>query len=117
MKIHMPITYALLSVPIVFAASLMLVSVQAADQPGGRLETGSAASLKPGIAAGAAEDTFKACMARIPKDASIGQRMIAEQGCMRDESDRQPSRLSPARHIDCHDLFRARYGRSASRAW
>ena len=95
MKIHMPITYALLSVPIVFAASLMLVPAQATDQPRGKLETGSAANARPGIAAGAAEDTFKACMARIPKDASIGQRMIAEQGCMPDESDRQPFEVVP----------------------
>jgi hypothetical protein len=34
-------------------------------------------------------------MARIPKDASIGQRMIAEQGCMRDESARQPFEAVP----------------------
>ena len=95
MKTHMPITYALLSVPIVFAASLMLVPAQAADQLKEKLETGSAASARPGIAAGAAEDSFKACMARIPKDASIGQRMIAEQGCMRDESARQPFEAVP----------------------
>jgi hypothetical protein len=34
-------------------------------------------------------------MARIPKDASIGQRMIAEQSCWRDENDRQPFRSEP----------------------
>jgi hypothetical protein len=41
------------------------------------------------MAAGAVEDTLPACMARIPKDASIGQRMIAEQSCGRDESERK----------------------------
>jgi hypothetical protein len=95
MKTRMPKTYALLSIPIVFAASLMLVPAQAADQSRGKLEMGSAANARPGIAAGAAEDSFKACMARIPKDASIGQRMIAEQGCMRDESARQPFEAVP----------------------
>jgi hypothetical protein len=47
------------------------------------------------IAAGAAEDTLRACMARIPKDASIGQVMIAEQGCWRDENDRNPIQSVP----------------------
>lgn len=42
-----------------------------------------------GIAApGAVEDTLKACMARIPAEASAGQRMLAEQGCMSEEEAR-----------------------------
>src|SRR5215216_2522371 len=48
------------------------------------------------IASGAAEDILRACMARIPKDASIGQVMIAEQGCWRDENDRKPVEAVPA---------------------
>lgn len=32
-------------------------------------------------AAGHAGDTLEACLARIPKDASAGQRMIAEDSC------------------------------------
>lgn len=40
-------------------------------------------------AAGAASDTLKACLARIPKDASVGQRMIAERSCERDQADRR----------------------------
>lgn len=47
------------------------------------------------IAAGAAEDSLRACRARIPKDASIGQLMIAEQGCWRDENDRKPVEAVP----------------------
>jgi hypothetical protein len=42
------------------------------------------------VAAGATEDSLQACLARIPKDATVGQRMIAEQGCRRDEADRKP---------------------------
>jgi hypothetical protein len=34
-------------------------------------------------------------MARIPKDASIGQLMIAEQGCWRDENERRPVQAIP----------------------
>lgn len=33
------------------------------------------------MASGAAEDTLKACIARIPVFASAGQRMLAEQSC------------------------------------
>lgn len=36
------------------------------------------------IASGSAEDSLDACLSRIPKDASSGQRMLAEQGCRRD---------------------------------
>jgi len=34
-------------------------------------------------------------MARIPKDASIGQLMIAEQSCWRDENERKPIQAVP----------------------
>jgi hypothetical protein len=47
------------------------------------------------IASGAVEDTLRACRARIPKDASIGQLMIAEQSCWRDENDRKPVEAVP----------------------
>lgn len=38
------------------------------------------------IASGAVEDTLNACMARIPKDATAGQRMLAEESCRRDQA-------------------------------
>ena len=47
------------------------------------------------IAAGAAEDTLQACRARIPQDATIGQVMIAEQSCWRDENERKPAQAVP----------------------
>lgn len=40
-------------------------------------------------AAGTAGDTLDACMARIPKDASAGQRMLAEESCRRDQANRR----------------------------
>jgi hypothetical protein len=68
---------------------------QAADgQPENSVQ-GPAAITHSNAAAGTVEDTLQACMARIPKDASIGQRMIAEQSCWRDENDRQPFRSEP----------------------
>lgn len=41
------------------------------------------------VAAGAVEDNLNACMARIPKDASGGQRMLAEESCRRDQANRR----------------------------
>jgi hypothetical protein len=39
---------------------------------------------KSRIAAGVEEETLDTCLARIPQDASAGQRMLAEQTCRRD---------------------------------
>jgi predicted metal-binding membrane protein len=49
-----------------------------------------------------AEDSLQACMGRIPKDASIGQRMIAEQTCHRDESERVPFEAVPGARMIRH---------------
>ncbi len=47
------------------------------------------AAATSAYASGTAGDTLAACMARIPKDASAGQRMVAEGSCKRDEGGRQ----------------------------
>ncbi len=47
------------------------------------------------MASGAAEDTLKACMARIPEAASAGQRMLAEQSCAGEEEARKAIRSAP----------------------
>ena len=88
MKIITLMRSAICAVPLLAAAAYF--PAQAAEQPGGGSTVESAVATVPGVAAGAVEDTLQACMARIPKDASIGQRMMAEQGCWRDESDRKP---------------------------
>lgn len=41
------------------------------------------------IASGAVEDSLNACMARVPKDASAGQQMLAEESCRRDQANRR----------------------------
>lgn len=41
------------------------------------------------IASGAVEDTLSTCMARIPKDATPGQRLLAEESCRRDQAARR----------------------------
>ena len=59
---------------------------------------GDTASMTSGaIASGAVEDSRKACMARVPKDASAGQRMMAEQSCDRDNFDRKSIDSVPGR--------------------
>ena len=40
-------------------------------------------------ASGTVGDTLEACMARIPKDASAGQRMLGEESCRRDQANRR----------------------------
>ncbi len=47
------------------------------------------------MASGAAEDTLKACMDRIPEVASAGQRMLAEQTCTGEEETRKAIQSAP----------------------
>lgn len=49
------------------------------------------------VASGAVEDSREACLARIPKDATAGQRMIAEGSCKRDQESRQAIQDVPGR--------------------
>jgi len=51
---------------------------------------GTAASKSNDRAASGTEgDSLDACMARIPKDASAGQKMLAEESCRRDQENRR----------------------------
>jgi hypothetical protein len=74
---------------------LPVLSTQAADQSlGGAIIVASPGEL--GMAsAGAVEDTLMACLARIPKDATAGQRMLAEQSCQQDEATRKVVQAAP----------------------
>lgn len=80
-------------------ASLPAAVTQAEEQPTQIMAQSGSASAplapSPGeglneTAAGAVEDTLKACLARIPDDASAGQQMIARESCQRDKADRLP---------------------------
>ena len=79
-------------------ACLPAVAAQAEEQPTQVMaQSGSSSVLSPSpaeglseTASGAVEDTLKACLARIPEDASAGQRMIARESCQRDKVERQP---------------------------
>ena len=41
------------------------------------------------VAAGVEEETLDTCLARIPKDATAGQKMLAEQTCQREYATRR----------------------------
>ncbi len=56
----------------------------------------SAPEVVPGpVAAGRFGDTLQACLNRIPKGASAGQRMMAELSCERDQANRQAIEAVP----------------------
>jgi hypothetical protein len=78
---------------IVMVASLTLivgVAIEPAQAADKHLKVAATPESGLGItASGAVEDTLKTCMGRIPKDASAGQRMMAEQGCGRDQETRK----------------------------
>lgn len=59
-----------------------------ADARAAVVSPGTAAATSRG-AAGHAGDTLEACLARIPSDASAGQRMIAEDGCRKADAARK----------------------------
>lgn len=64
----------------------------------GTVSSGAPSAPTEGVgaaASGAQEDTLQACMARIPQDASAGQRIIAQQSCERDEANRKAILVVP----------------------
>ena len=88
---------------IIMVAALTLIAgvvvgpAQAADK---HLRPDASAAPESGLsitASGSVEDNLKTCMGRIPKNASAGQRMMAEQGCERDQEIRKPLDAVPGR--------------------
>ena len=71
------------------------ISATAADGAANKPVPQVAAVAQSSAAAGAVEDTLKACMTRIPNNASLGQRLVAERSCARDDNDRKPFQSAP----------------------
>ncbi len=70
------------------AAALFLASC-ASPQPGSSpTQAASAVSPREQPAAGTFGDSLKACMDRIPGNATAGQRMLSEESCRRDAAAR-----------------------------
>jgi hypothetical protein len=80
---------------VLLSGSLEAATVQSLDRAPAPVAPGSDAATEGDLAVGSPEDTLRACMARIPTDASIGQLMIAEQSCWRDENERKPAQAVP----------------------
>ncbi len=82
---------------VILLAILFTSPVHAADKASTPSAKPVAATQGTTIAAGASEDSLQACLSRIPKDATAGQRMIAEQSCRRDDGDRKPFQATGSR--------------------
>ncbi len=80
-----------------------LLSGSCAMQEGSTPVSGTVSTAAPSTsvggtgtaASGTQGDSLQACMARIPQDASAGQRMLAEQSCQRDQANRQEILVVP----------------------
>lgn len=82
---------------IVILTSLVLIpwlSALAAEPPPGKTPPVSTVG-QVNVAAGSVEDTLKDCLARIPKDGTTGQRMLAEQSCKTAEATRKVDNAAP----------------------
>lgn len=90
MQRHSSIHRAIFVGTFVLLTGMLASSAQAADKASAIPVSPAATTPGNVLAAGASEDSLKACLARIPKDATNGQRMIAEQSCRRDDGDRKP---------------------------
>ena len=86
----------------VFVMSLLIVIaswsiplVNAAEQPVKETTHRASPTDLNTVAANSIDDTLKACLARIPKVATAGQRLLAEQNCRGEERTRQEMQASP----------------------
>lgn len=88
---------------IIVIASLVLIpwiSTPSADAAGKAPKLSAPPTQSEGrstVASGSTEDSQQACLARIPKVATAGQRMVAEDSCKRDQESRQSFQNAPGR--------------------
>lgn len=83
----------LLSSLVVLASALSPVSTHAED---GKVQGAMIIPVPvPQVASGAVEDSLKACLARIPEKASVGQRLLAERTCQGEDGTRQTMNDAP----------------------
>lgn len=95
MRTYLFNTRGILLLSVLLMASLTALTTYASDDPlQGAMVFAPVSELNV-AASGAVEDTLKACLARIPLDASVGQRMLAEQTCAGEEGTRKLIPLAP----------------------
>ena len=88
MNTHLVITRTLL---IAVLALIPWIAAPSADAAGKAPKASAPPTQSEGrssMASGAVEDSQEACLARIPKNATAGQRMLAENSCKRDQASR-----------------------------
>ena len=95
MRTYLFIRRIVILTSLVLITGLPALTAQAVDQPSGGTPPFVSTEGFGSVASGAVEDTLKACLTRIPKDASIGQRLFAETSCNRDEMDRKVIQVVP----------------------
>lgn len=78
-----------------FVATILVTGCAGMESAGPSGTAAVAAKERPAV--GSVEDSLKACLARIPKDASAGQRMFAEESCQRDEQNRKAIQAVPGK--------------------
>lgn len=73
-----------------FLTSACAIQEETPTASGSSMGGGTSASAPQSRpASGTSEDNLQACMSRIPSDASVGQRMMAERSCQRDAADKK----------------------------
>lgn len=88
---------SLLSMTVVFVCGVLLPFAYGASPSPNSSASSAGTTPRNAPAAGASEDSLQTCLSRIPKDATAGQRLIAEQSCRRDEGDRKPFQATSGR--------------------
>lgn len=79
----------ILTASVALIAGVAIPPAQAAETPAKPVASTTPSTGLSLTASGAVEDNLKRCLGRIPKDSSSGQRLIAEQGCGRDQETRK----------------------------
>jgi hypothetical protein len=87
MKTHL-ITHAVLVALLALIPWIAVPSADAAEKKSKASKPPTQSEGRTTVASGAVEDSQEACLARIPKNATAGQRMLAENSCKRDQASR-----------------------------
>ena len=96
MKTHVFVTWSLYCSSILLLASSLSPCNSYAEETQVKGAMITTSPDKPSdVASGAVEDTLKACLARIPEKASVGQRMLAERTCQGEEGVRKTNHGAP----------------------
>ncbi len=76
-------------------ASWSAASLHAAEQAGRETTNPTSKEDLNTVAAGSRDDTLENCLKRIPKIATTGQRLLAEQNCQAEQKTRESEQVAP----------------------